>query len=74
VVSVIGLWINNGLAKAFIDLYNAYSPPVADFIANHNTARLIVLWSLMPVVGMSWMALNIGLIPTITIILLLLIS
>ena len=65
--------INNGLGKAFIDFYNAYSPPVADFIANHNTARLIVLWSLMPVVGMSWMALNIGLLPTLAIILLMLI-
>jgi hypothetical protein len=65
--------INNGVGKAFIDLYSTYSPSVADFIANHNVARLMVRWSLMPFVGMCWMALNIGLIPTLTIILLMLI-
>jgi hypothetical protein len=65
--------INNGVGKAFIDLYNTCSPPVADFIASHDTVRLMVRWSLMPVVGMSWMVLNIGLIPTLAIILLMLI-
>jgi hypothetical protein len=65
--------INSYLGNAFMDLYNAYSPPVADFIASHNTVRLMVRLSLMPVVGMSWVALNIGLIPTLTIILLILI-
>jgi len=65
--------INNGVGKAFVDLYSTYSPPVADFIASHDTVRLVVRWSLMSVVGMSWMALNIGLIPTLTIILLMLI-
>jgi uncharacterized integral membrane protein len=65
--------INAIVGKAFIDLYNTYSPPVADFIARHYTVRLMVRWSLMPIVGMSWMALNIGFIPTLTIILLMLV-
>jgi len=61
------------VGKVFVSLYYAYSPPVADFIANNDTVRLMVRWSLLPFVGMSWMTLNIGLIPTITIILLMLI-
>jgi hypothetical protein len=65
--------LTNNVGRSFVELYYTYSPPVADFIASHDTARLIVRWSLMPVVGMSWMALNIGLIPSITIILLILV-
>jgi len=62
------------VGKAFISLYNTYSSSGADFIANHNMLRLMVRWSLMPIIGMSWMALNIGLIPTFTVILLMLFS
>ena len=65
--------LTNTVGKVFVSLYYAYSPPVADFIANNDTVRLMVRWSLLPFVGMSWMTLNIGLIPTITIILLMLI-
>ena len=52
--------INNGVGKAFINLYSTYSPPVADFIASHDTVRLVVRWSLMPIVGMTWVALYLG--------------
>ena len=38
-----------------------------------DTLRPVVRWSLTPLVGMSWMALNIGLIPTLTVIFLMLI-
>jgi len=65
--------ITNCVGKAFVDLYSIYSPPVADFIANHDTLRALVRLSLLPIVGVSWIALNIGLIPTLTIILLMLI-
>ena len=65
--------INNNMGRTFINLYHTYSPPVANFINNHDTVRFMVRWSLMPVVGVSWMSLNIGLIHTFTIILLMLI-
>jgi len=65
--------INNSAGKAFINLYHTYSPPVANFIADHDTVRLLVRWSLMPMVGVSWIALNIGLIPTLAFILLILV-
>jgi len=43
-----------------VRLYYSYSPDVANFIAKHNTARVLVLWSLLPMVGVSWMALHCG--------------
>jgi len=52
--------LTNPVGKAFVDLYYTYSPPVADFIANNDTVRLMVRWSLMPVVGMSWITLQLG--------------
>ncbi|MBW2003246.1 MAG: hypothetical protein JRI72_01335, partial [Deltaproteobacteria bacterium] len=65
--------LTNTVGKAFVRLYYVYSQPVADFIGSHDAVRLMVRWSLLPVVGVSWMALNIGLMPTLTIILLMLI-
>ena len=65
--------LTNPMGKAFIDLYNTYSSPVADFIANHDTMRFMVRWSLMPIVGMSWMSINIGLTTTLALTLLLLV-
>jgi hypothetical protein len=33
---------------------------VADFITNHDNLRVMVRWSLLPLVGVSWMALHFG--------------
>jgi len=52
--------LTNTVGRTFVDFYYTYSPPVADFIARHNTIRLMVRWSLLPLVGVSWMALNFG--------------
>jgi hypothetical protein len=65
--------ITNCVGKAFIDLYNTLSPPVADFIANYDTLRFMVRYSLLPIVGVSWMSINIGLTTTLALTLLLLI-
>jgi hypothetical protein len=62
--------ITNILGQAFVDLYNACSPPVADFISNHISLKVIVWWSLIPVVGVSWMTLHIGPAPTMAFIIL----
>ena len=41
---------------------------MADFIRDHDTARLMARWSLLPVVGLSWVALQIGAVPTLLLI------
>ena len=52
--------LHNSLGKGFVRLYYAYSPPIADFIAKHDSLRSVVRVSLLPVVGVSWAVLKIG--------------
>jgi len=52
--------LTNFVGAAFVNLYHPYSPPVAEFIANHDTVRLVVRWSLLPLVGASWITLKLG--------------
>ena len=65
--------LTNPVGKVFVDLYYTYSPPVADFIASHDTLRAFVRWSLIPLVSMSWMALHLGLTALMALALLLLV-
>jgi hypothetical protein len=62
--------LTNTVGRIFVELYYAYSPPFAGFIASRDTIRLVVRWSLLPAVGVSSIALNIGLIPTLVFVLL----
>ena len=55
-----------------MDLYYTCSPPVADFIARHVNLRAVVRLSLLPLVGVSWVAINLGPVPTLAFMLLLL--
>jgi hypothetical protein len=64
--------LTNSVGKFFIDLYYTYSPPVADFIARHDNLQVVVRWSLLPLVSMSWMALHLGLTTTMALTLMLL--
>jgi hypothetical protein len=61
---------NNILGKSFVNLYYQYSPPLASFITKHDNLRLIVRMTLFPIVGISWVALKLGILPTISLILL----
>lgn len=61
----------NTAGRVFIRLYYTYSPPIADFIAKHNSLRTMVRISLLPVVGVSWIALKIGPLSTVASILIL---
>jgi hypothetical protein len=62
--------LNNSAGEVLVELYYAYSPPVADFISKHISLKAFVRRSLMPVVGVSWMTLQIGPAPTMAFIIL----
>jgi hypothetical protein len=42
----------------FVRLYNRYSPPVADFIREHEAAKVMTRWLLYPVVGFAYIGLH----------------
>jgi len=50
----------NRIGRTFVKAYYKYSPPMADFIAKHDSLRAMVRISLLPIVGVSWIALKIG--------------
>ena len=52
--------IGNTVGKIFVHLYYTYSPPIADFIAKHDSLKAIVRIALLPIVALSWIALKIG--------------
>jgi len=54
-------FLNNSFGKGFVRRYYTYSPPIADFISKHDNLRTIVRATLLPVVGISWVALKLGL-------------
>ena len=62
--------ITNFAGKSFVSLYYKYSPPLADFIAKHDNLRTMVRITLFPLVGISWDALKLGILPSISLILL----
>lgn len=53
------------IGHAFVDAYYRYSPPVANFIAKRESLQGMVRLSLLPLVGVSWVALNLGPVPTL---------
>ena len=64
--------LNNTIGINFVEIYYTCSPPVADFIAGHPYFRTMVRLNILPLVGASWAAINIGPTPTLAIIVLLL--
>jgi hypothetical protein len=58
----------NSIGRAFVKAYYRYSPPMANFIARHDTLRAIVRWGLVPLIAFSWMLLHFGLASTLLII------
>ena len=62
--------LGNTLGDSFVRLYYTYSPPIADFIAEHDILKSMVRISLLPIVGVGWIALKIGPLSTVAIMLL----
>jgi hypothetical protein len=51
---------------AVMDIYYRDSPAMAEFISRHESVKVMVRLSLLPVVGMSWVALKLGSVVTMT--------
>jgi len=58
--------LTNSFGKTFVKIYYNYSPPLADFIAEHDSLRAMVRISLLPVVGVCWVALKLDPPATVT--------
>jgi YVTN family beta-propeller protein len=60
--------LTNSLGRSFVKLYYKISPPVADFIAKHESLRAMVRWSVLPLLGVSWIALKLAPVPALALI------
>jgi YVTN family beta-propeller protein len=62
-----GYLLPNAIGRMFVKTYYACSPPIADFIADHDTLRAGVRMGLLPLVAFSYSTLHLGLTLTLTI-------
>jgi triacylglycerol esterase/lipase EstA (alpha/beta hydrolase family) len=60
------------MGKAFVSFYYNISPPIADFISDHDVLKTIVRWGLIPIVGLCWISMSLG--PQLTFLLMAIIS
>ena len=63
--------LSNDVGRTFVRVYYTYSPHIADFIAKHSNLRAMVRLSLLALVGVSWVALKLGSVPTLALVILL---
>ncbi|MEJ2657501.1 MAG: hypothetical protein P8012_09935, partial [Desulfobacterales bacterium] len=61
--------LTNRTGMRLVQFYYAYSPPMANFIKKHGYLRAMVRLILIPFVGVSWLALKIGIVSTMVLIL-----
>ncbi|MFC1820764.1 CFI-box-CTERM domain-containing protein [Thermodesulfobacteriota bacterium] len=52
--------LNSSIGRIFVATYYRYSPPIADFIAEHDMIRAFVRFGLLPLVGLSYSTLHFG--------------
>lgn len=50
----------DAVGRTFINIYYATSPPIAKFISKHDSLRILVRYSLLPIVGLSRLFLKLG--------------
>jgi uncharacterized repeat protein (TIGR01451 family) len=52
--------LKHSLGRSFVNYYYRISPPIANFIAQHDVLKTLVKWCLTPMIGICWMILHIG--------------
>lgn len=50
--------LTNAAGKKFVTLYYTYSPPIADYIAEHELLKRVVRVLLLPLIGLSYLLVN----------------
>jgi hypothetical protein len=58
--------LHSSFGKFLINLYYKYSPPVADFIADRDSIKIMAQLDLFPFIGVGWFALSFDPISTMT--------
>ncbi len=62
--------LTNKLGRRFVSIYYSYSPAIANYISKHESLRTIIRFSLLPIIGLSWVTLKFGSNFTLTIVIL----
>lgn len=55
-------FVNTAFGQELVDLYYTFSPALADCIAGNELFRSIIRLVLLPVIGFSWLALQVGMV------------
>ena len=50
--------MTNNLGKRFVHFYYRHSPPLANYIAKHETLKVLIRGALLPVIGVCALVLN----------------
>ncbi len=56
------------MGRHFVKFYYRFSPPIAHVIERSDMLRAVVRWGLIPIVGVCWLALTLGLAPTLALV------
>jgi archaellum component FlaF (FlaF/FlaG flagellin family) len=52
--------LTNSAGKSLVEIYYRLSPKAAEFITQHHTLKPLVCLGILPIIGVSWMALSFG--------------
>ena len=63
--------LTNQLGRKFVRIYYSYSPVIAEYISKHDYLKAITRFSLLPIIGLSWVAVRLGSTATLTMVIIL---